>query len=156
MLIFLNLGHFRSILAYVPTVSSMIARTLLLSMTLLLGGCDLIDQLMADPKAIQKEADAKAIGSACRYGMRSIEDCYAMNDKASKSAIFTGWKEMDQYMRENKIEGVESKVTKAETPGPVAADEQVVSEPAKGKKDAADAKTKVKPKTTDKAETAAH
>jgi hypothetical protein len=134
----------------------MIARTLLLSMTLLLGGCDLIDQLMADPKAIQKEADAKAIGSACRHGLRSIEDCYTLNDKASKSAIFNGWKEMDQYMRENKIEGVESKVTKAEIPGPVASDEQVVSEPAKGKKDTADAKTKAKPKAADKAEPATH
>jgi hypothetical protein len=125
-------------------------------MTLLLGGCDLLDQLMADPKAIQKEADAKAIGSACRHGLRSIEDCYTLNDKASKSAIFNGWKEMDQYMRENKIEGVESKVTKAEIPGPVASDEQVVSEPAKGKKDAADAKTKAKPKAADKAEPATH
>jgi hypothetical protein len=132
----------------------MISRTLILSVTLLLGGCDLIDQLMADPKAIQKEADAKAIGSACRHGLRSIEDCYILNDKASKSAIFNGWKEMDQYMRENKIEGVESKVTKAEIPGPVAADEQVVSEPAKGKKDTADAKTKAKPKVADKAEPA--
>jgi hypothetical protein len=81
-----------------------------------------------------------------------------MNEKASKSAIFTGWKDMDQYMRDNKIEGVESKVTKAETPGPVAADEQVVSEPAKGKKATAAAETKSKPKakTADKAEPAAH
>jgi hypothetical protein len=134
----------------------MIARTILFSIALFLGGCDLIDQLMADPKAIQKEADAKAIGSACRHGLRSIEDCYILNDKASKSAIFNGWKEMDQYMRENKIEGIESKVTKAEIPGPVASDEQVVSEPAKGKKDTADAKTKAKPKATDKAEPATH
>jgi len=132
----------------------MIARSLILSMTLLLGGCDLIDQLMADPKAIQREADAKAIGSACRHGLRSIEDCYILNDKASKSAIFNGWKEMDQYMRENKIEGVESKVTKAELPGPVAADEQVVSESGKGKKETADTKTKTKPKLADKAEPA--
>jgi hypothetical protein len=88
--------------------------------------------------------------------MRSIEDCYTMNEKASKSSVFTGWKEMDQYMRENKIEGIESKVTKAESPGPVAADEQVVSEPAKGKKEAADAKTKAKPKAANKAEAAAH
>jgi hypothetical protein len=135
----------------------MIARTLLLSLTLLLGGCDLIDQLLADPKAIQKEADAKAIGSACRHGLRSIEDCYSMNDKASKSAIFNGWKEMDQYMRENKIEGVESKIQKAESPGPVAPDEQVVSD-TKGKKDLAEAKPKAKAKTAaaDKAEPAAH
>jgi hypothetical protein len=59
-------------------------------------------------------------------------------------------------MRENKIEGVESKVTKAELPGPVAADEQVVSESGKGKKETADAKPKTKPKLADKAEPATH
>ena len=46
--------------------SALPARALLLAMTLVLGGCDLIDALLADPKAIQKEADAKAIGGACR------------------------------------------------------------------------------------------
>jgi hypothetical protein len=133
----------------------MIARTLFFMLTLLLGGCDLIDQLLADPKAIQKEADAKAIGSACRHGLRSIEDCYSMNEKASKAAVFNGWKEMDQYMRDNKIEGVESKIPKAEVPGPVAADEQVVSD-AKGKKGSADSKAKSKGAAGDKPEPAAH
>jgi hypothetical protein len=83
----------------------MIARTTLLALTLLLGGCD-IAALLADPKVVQREADAKAIGGACRHGLRSIEDCYSLNEKASKSAVYTGWKEMDLYMRENKIEGV--------------------------------------------------
>jgi hypothetical protein len=132
----------------------MIARVFLMAFVLLLGGCDLIDSLLADPKAIQREADAKAIGSACRHGLRSIEDCYTLNEKASKSAIFTGWKDMDLYMRENKIDGVEAKVTKAEIPGPVAADEQVVAESSKGKKDAADSKAKSKAKAADKAEAA--
>ena len=83
----------------------MIARTALLALTLLLGGCD-IAALLADPKVAQREADAKAIGGACRHGLRSIEDCYSLNEKASKAAIYTGWKEMDQYMRDNKIEGI--------------------------------------------------
>ena len=41
------------------------------------------------------------------YGaaLRGIEDCYRLNERVSKTAIFEGWKEMDQYMRENKIEG---------------------------------------------------
>nr|WP_315848065.1 hypothetical protein [uncultured Rhodoferax sp.] len=80
-------------------------RLLPLALTLLLAGCDL-QALLADPRVAQREADAKAIGSACRHGLRSIEDCYAMNEKASKAAVFTGWKDMDQYMRDNKIEGV--------------------------------------------------
>lgn len=121
----------------------MTLRSLLLAITLLLGGCDL-EALLADPKAIQKEADAKAIGSACRHGLRSIEDCYMMNEKASKSAVFNGWKEMDQYMRENKIEGVEPKGVKPVSPTSVAADEEVVAEPAKPKKEGADTKSKAK------------
>ena len=80
-------------------------RPLLLALPLLLAGCDL-ESLLADPRVAQREADAKAIGSACRHGLRSIEDCYALNEKASKAAIFAGWKEMDQYMRDNKIEGI--------------------------------------------------
>jgi hypothetical protein len=134
----------------------MIARVLLIASVLLLGGCDLIDSLLADPKAIQREADAKAIGSACRYGMRNIEDCYGMNEKASKAAIFSGWKEMDQYMRDNKIEGVESKGVKAESTAAVAADEEVVKGPAKAEKKPADSKAKAKPASADKAEAAAH
>lgn len=83
----------------------MYLRLLPITLTLLLAGCDL-EALLADPRVAQREADAKAIGSACRHGLRSIEDCYALNEKASKAAVFAGWKEMDQYMRDNKIEGI--------------------------------------------------
>ena len=128
----------------------MTVRPFLLALTLLLGGCDLIDSLTADPKAAQREADAKAIGSGCRHSLRSIEDCYAMNDKASKSAIFNGWKEMDPYMRENKIEGVESKAAKAESPAAVASGEEVISPPSKPEKKSAEPKAKAKAKTEEK------
>ena len=110
----------------------MISRLILLTMTLLLGGCD-IAAMLADPKVAQREADAKAIGSACRYGVRSIEDCYALNEKASKAAVFAGWKEMDQDMRDNKIDGIPPTGVKA--PGPA---EEVIDGP-KGDKPAADA-----------------
>jgi hypothetical protein len=118
----------------------MIARLLLLAMTLTLGGCDIITTMMADPKAAQRIADAKAIGSACRYGLRSIEDCYALNEKASKASVFDGWKEMDQYMRDNKIEGVVSKGTKSAMPAEEIIDEKAGDDPAK------DSKIKPKPK----------
>jgi hypothetical protein len=124
-----------SIQAYVLPGFSMIARAFLFALPLVLAGCDL-EALLADPKVVQREADAKAIGSACRYGMRSIEDCYTMNEKASKAAVFFGWKEMDQYMRDNKIDGVEAKAAKAEPTATVAAGEALVSMPAKGSKDA--------------------
>ena len=117
-------------------------RPILLSMALLtlLAGCDKLETMLADPKIAQRIADSKAIGSACRYGMRSIEDCYALNEKASKASIFDGWKEMDQYMRDNKIEGVVSKGPKSAMPTEEIIDEKAGDDPAK------DSKTKPKPK----------
>jgi hypothetical protein len=116
----------------------MIARTALLALTLLLGGCD-IAALLADPKVAQREADAKAIGGACRHGLRSIEDCYSLNEKASKAAIYTGWKEMDQYMRDNKIEGVVPMGLK-----PPAPKEEVITEPKEEPADTSKTKAKAK------------
>ena len=120
----------------------MIARLLLLAMALTLGGCDLINTLMADPKAAQRVADSKAIGSACRYGLRSIEDCYALNEKASKAYMFEGWKEMDQYMRENKIDGVVSKAEKPSQPVEEIIDEKAGDGVAKPKPGASKPKSK--------------
>ena len=82
----------------------MTSRLLITTLALLLAACD-IPGLGPDPRIAQREADAKAIGGACRYALRGIEDCYRLNEKASKTAVFVGWKEMDEYMRENKLEG---------------------------------------------------
>ncbi len=102
-----------------------------LAIAVLLSGCDLA-ALLADPKVAQKEADAKAVGGACRHGLRSIEDCYSLNEKAPRAAVFAGWKDMDQYMRDNKIEGVAPQGLKP--PAPVAAPvEEVIVEDPKAK-----------------------
>ena len=124
----------------------MIARLLLLAMTLSLAGCDNIVALLADPKVAQRVADSKAIGSACRYGMRSIEDCYALNEKASKASVFDGWKEMDQYMRDNKIDGVASKGVK-----PGAPVEEIIEEKASDSVPRDKPKAKPSDKVADKA-----
>ncbi len=86
-------------------------RLVLITLPLLLAGCE-IPGLGPDPRVVQREADGRAIGAACRHALRGIEDCYSLNAKASKTAVFEGWKEMDHYMRENKIEGVAPKVAK--------------------------------------------
>lgn len=72
---------------------------------------------ISDPgkEAQQKEAEAKATGSACRHAGRAIEDCYALNPEASRAAIYAGWKEMNDYMRENKIDEVKPQIA-ASTP----------------------------------------
>ena len=97
---------------------------------LLLSGCDL-EALLADPRVAQREADARAIGGACRHGLRSIEDCYSLNEKASRAAVFAGWKDMDQYMRDNKIEGVVPQGLKP--PTPALPEEEVIVEDTKAK-----------------------
>ena len=123
------------------------ARPILLSMALLtmLAGCDKLETMLADPKIAQRIADSKAIGSACRYGLRSIEDCYALNERASKASVFDGWKEMDQYMRDNKIEGVVSKGTKPTVPAEEMIEEKAADDTTK------DSKAKPKGKAADKA-----
>ena len=80
-----------------------------LAATLLIAGCDMLG-LGPDPRIAQREADGRAIGAACRYALRGIEDCYRLNERAPKTAVYEGWKEMDQYMRENKIEGAPSTI----------------------------------------------
>jgi hypothetical protein len=78
--------------------------TLLLAATAL-SGCDLFGD-SAEKIAAAKEAEGKAIGGACRHAGRAIEDCYSLNRKADKASVFAGWRDMNDYMRENKIEAV--------------------------------------------------
>jgi hypothetical protein len=90
-----------------------------------------------DPKEMQRIQESKAIGGACRHALKGVEDCYLLNEKALKAAIFEGWKEMDAYMRENKIEGqkttvVIEEVIKPEPPKP--AEPEPEPEPKKGRR----------------------
>ena len=72
----------------------------------LLAGCEQLGMESPEKAAATREADGKAIGGACRHAGRAIEDCYALNKKAERAAVFAGWREMNDYMRENKIEAV--------------------------------------------------
>jgi hypothetical protein len=73
-----------------------------------LAGCDALGIESSAKLAERKQAEAHAIGSACRHAIRSVEDCFKTNPKAGKAAVFAGWKEMDQYMRDNQIVGMPS------------------------------------------------
>ncbi len=101
-----DLGTQADITRMKKTSDRVLALPLLLALLALLSGCEQLG--IEDPAkvAAAKEAEGKAVGSACRHALRAIEDCYVLNPKAQKSAVFNGWKEMDEYMRENKIEGV--------------------------------------------------
>lgn len=89
---------------------------LLLATAFVVAGCDQLGIESATASAARKEADGKAVGSACRHAGRAIEDCYTLYKKADRAAVFAGWREMNDYMRENSIE-----VVKPEIPLPVVA-----------------------------------
>ena len=90
----------------------------------LLAGCDKLGIESADQIAARKQEEGKAVGGACRQAGRGIEDCYALNKRADKAAVFAGWREMNDYMRENKMEAA------APTLSPAVASAQKADEPA--------------------------
>lgn len=100
----------------------MLKRLSFLSIALLaLVGCDQVGQKLGleNPaiKEARLDAEAKAVGSACRHSGRAIEDCYAIYGWLPKAGVYAGWREMDEYMRENKIETIVPQLPPAESPG---------------------------------------
>jgi hypothetical protein len=75
-------------------------------LALALNGCEIPGLGDSAKVAEAKEADGRAIGGACRHSGRALEDCYVMNPKALRSAIYAGWRDMDGYMRDNDIKPV--------------------------------------------------
>lgn len=96
-------------------------RIFLLFAALGLGACDQIEQKLGLEDSAKKEArlepEAKAVGSACRQSGRAIEDCYAIYSWLPKAGIYAGWREMDEYMRENKLETIAPQLPPPEPPG---------------------------------------
>lgn len=80
---------------------------LIATCVLLLPGCDQISERAGFPDPGKLEAEGKAIGGACRHAGRGLEDCYRLNKEAAKSAVYAGWKEMNEYMVKNNMQAVE-------------------------------------------------
>jgi len=72
-------------------------------LTIALTGCEELGIPDAKKEAERKQAEGEAIGSACRQTGRALEDCFDRNPKASKAAIFAGWRSMNDYMMENNM-----------------------------------------------------
>ncbi|MEJ2794482.1 hypothetical protein WAE56_13790 [Iodobacter sp. LRB] len=64
-----------------------------------LTGCDKVMEVVN-----KQQANGKAIGAACRHSGRALEDCYRRNIRIPKADIFAGWKEMNEYMQQKKID----------------------------------------------------
>ena len=90
----------------------------MLALCCVLSGCDKGDANKdADRELSIKEGDARATGSACRQAGRALEDCYTLNPESARASVFTGWKDMNDYMRENKIEDVKPIIEKPKPAG---------------------------------------
>jgi hypothetical protein len=87
------------IMARLPVLAASLAAALL-------AGCDMLGIDTPEKMAAAREAEGRAVGAACRHAGRAIEDCYVLNKRMDKAAIFAGWRDMNDYMRENKIEPV--------------------------------------------------
>ena len=101
---------------------------------LALTACEQTTELLGlpDPKkdALVAEAEGKAVGGACRHAGRALEDCYALNPKAPKAAIFSGWREMNDYMTEHSIPTVPPTITPNAKPATASAEAAGESKPA--------------------------
>ena len=115
---------------------STLAFVLAFPATVLLGGCDMLGIDTPEKIAASREADGKAIGSACRHAGRAIEDCFAIYKKADRSAVFAGWRDMNDYMRENKIEPVAPQLAAQAAQAGPAAPPKSAAPPAPGAKPA--------------------
>jgi len=66
-----------------------------------LCGCEQLNERLGleDPakRIARQDVEGRAIEGGCRQSGRAIEDCYA---------IYAGWREMDEYMRENSLETI--------------------------------------------------
>jgi hypothetical protein len=105
-----------------------LALNLVLTAAAFLSGCDALGIDSPEKLAAVRDADGKAIGGACRHAGRAIEDCYALNKKADKAAVFAGWRDMNDYMRENKIEPVPSQLATQVASAKAAQDADAVEE----------------------------
>lgn len=86
---------------------------LLTAFSVQLAACDQLGIETPAQTAARQEAEGKAIGGACRQTGRALEDCYRASPRTSKAAIYAGWRDMDAYMRDNKIETVPTEEERA-------------------------------------------
>lgn len=81
-----------------------------------LAGCEQLGLGTPAAQLAREEEEGKAIGGGCRQAGRGLEDCYQVNRRAPKAAIYSGWRDMDVYMRENNLSIANSEPQKQQPP----------------------------------------
>jgi hypothetical protein len=103
----------------------------LLLIPFLLAGCDVVKDRMGIKDPVKVEAEAKAIGASCRLSGRGLEDCYNLNPASPRAPIYAGWREMNEYMAERKMEAQPPLLN--EEGKPIAAHDEAAKVPDSGK-----------------------
>jgi hypothetical protein len=80
-------------------ISQIIKPFIVFAALIALSGCDKVMEVVN-----KQQANGKAIGAACRHSGRALEDCYRRNIRVPKADIFAGWKDMNEYMQQKKID----------------------------------------------------
>ena len=101
-----------------PDTLGRLLRAILIVASLGLAACDSVQQQMGIETSSTKaaQADGKAVGGACRQSGRAIEDCYSIYSWLPRAAVYDGWRDMDAYMRENKLDTVEPQLPPVAAP----------------------------------------
>ena len=114
--------------------SSLRAPLIAVALLLSLSACDMIQQQMGiesqAAKDARADADGKAVGGACRQSGRAIEDCYSIYSWLPRASVYEGWRDMDAYMRDNKLETVEPQLPPVAAPVPPGAKKKKAAAPA--------------------------
>lgn len=117
-------GVFRQNRDRYARIGRMIQRPFILAFSLTgllsLGGCDQVTEKLGvetpASKAAKVDAEGRAVGGGCRHSGRAIEDCYSIYSWLPKSSVYTGWRDMDAYMRENQLETIAPQLPPPEPP----------------------------------------
>ncbi|WP_287878864.1 hypothetical protein [Aquitalea sp.] len=123
----------------------------ILPLLAVLAGCNWVNNV----SGLSKEAH-KALGAACRQTGRSLEECFRRNPDADTAAIYSGWREMNEYMAKNKLETMEPPTDSAAGHAESSVPKAAASVPADGKSSsAAPAPAAAPPLTSEEADKAA-
>lgn len=91
---------------HAPLPTSLIRKLTLALLFVPLAACDQLSERLGMPDPTKIRAEGEAVGGACRHAGRGLEDCFKLNPRADKAAVYAGWKEMNEYMTKNNMQAV--------------------------------------------------
>ena len=85
----------------------------MLALCMTLSACDYFQKPVTIQTPEEAKAEGVALGAGCRQVGHSLENCYERNPNSLKEGIFTGWKDMNEYMAAKDLPTLESSSSKS-------------------------------------------